>query len=78
MSNKDEYQQLDARDWVCPMPLLKMRLKLNTMMVGERLRVLASDQGSWQDIPKYLNQSSHRLIEAIQEQGHYVFLVEKG
>lgn len=79
MSNKNEFQQhLDARGLLCPMPLLKMRLALNSMQQGERLQVLASDVGSWNDIPKYVQQSEHQLIFSEQTEQEYIFVVEKG
>lgn len=78
MSNKENIQQcLDARGLVCPMPLLKMRLALSAMQEGEYLQVLASDAGSWRDIPKYLEKSPYRLISAQQQQQDYVFVIKK-
>lgn len=79
MSNKDDIQQhLDARGLQCPMPLLKTRLALNGLQPGERLQVLASDVGSWNDIPKYLQQSEHQLIFSEQTEQEYRFVIEKG
>lgn len=60
------------------MPLLKMRLALNHLAVGDCLLVLADDQGSWRDIPKYLAQSEHQLVLSEQTPDEFVFVVKKG
>jgi len=69
--------QLDARGLTCPMPLLKAKLALNGLAKGEVLEVLASDSGSWKDIPAYLQQSSHCLLLQEQRGSDYYFLIEK-
>lgn len=70
--------QLDARVWQCPMPLLKTKLQLSTMKTGDLLQVLAKDAGSWQDIPRYLANTAHELLEAQEVDGEYHFLIRKG
>lgn len=79
MSNTNEFDyELDASQWQCPMPLLKMRLQLQRMQKDEVLLVLASDAGSWRDIPKYIAQSTHKLLDCIEQENHYRFLIQKG
>lgn len=71
-----EYQQhLDARQWVCPMPLLKMKLQLAQLPSGQVLYVQASDVGSWQDIPRFIGRTAHQLLQHYQdEQGYHFFI----
>lgn len=70
--------ELDATGLDCPMPLLKAKRALNGMASGERLRVLATDQGSVRDFRVFTEQSGHRLL-ATQEtaEGVYIHLIEK-
>jgi TusA-related sulfurtransferase len=69
---------LDARDLVCPMPLLKTRQALRGLLPGETLLVLATDPGSCRDIPAYLGQSPHQLVQQHEQQGEYQFLIAAG
>ncbi len=71
-------QELDARELLCPMPLLKMRQALRGMSLGERLLVKATDPGAARDIPAYLRQSSHQLVRKASVDGELWFLVEHG
>lgn len=79
VSNTMNYQQqLDARGLACPMPLLKTKLALQQLAVDEVLWVIASDQGSWRDIPRYVELSVHQLVASDVVDGDYHFWLKKG
>ncbi len=69
--------EVDARGLVCPMPLLKAKRALNDMVVGQRLRVLATDQGSVRDFCVFAEQSGHLLLDSDERDGVYSYLMEK-
>lgn len=69
---------LDARGLSCPMPLLKTKLQLNRMRVGECLEVLASDAGSARDIPAFLRLSRHELVSLEEQGGIFRFIIRCG
>jgi tRNA 2-thiouridine synthesizing protein A len=60
---------LDLCHLRCPMPLLKTRQQLRQMTAGQRLQVLATDPGVNRDIPAWLRQTSHRLVQLGEEGG---------
>lgn len=69
--------ELDATGLACPMPLLKTKRALNAMQSGQRLRVLATDQGSVRDFRVFAEQSGHRLLDSAEVDGVYWYLMEK-
>ena len=69
--------EVDATGLACPMPLLKAKRALNTMQAGQRLRVLATDQGSVRDFRVFAEQSGHLLLESDEADGVYRYLIEK-
>lgn len=69
--------EVDARGLACPMPLLKAKRALNGMVVGQRLRVLATDQGSVRDFRVFAEQSGHLLLDSDETDGVYSYLMEK-
>jgi len=69
--------EVDATGLACPMPLLKAKRALNAMQVGQRLRVLATDQGSVRDFQVFAEQSGHRLLNSAEANGVYSYLIEK-
>ena len=72
-------EKTDARGLSCPMPLLRARLALNGMAVGQTLQVLATDAGSQRDIASFCQLAGHQLLHQEQtEDGVFVYLIRKG
>jgi TusA-related sulfurtransferase len=59
------------------MPLLKAKRALNAMGVGQRLKVLATDQGSVRDFQVFAEQSGHVLLSCEEKEGVYTHLLQK-
>lgn len=58
------------------MPLLKTKLALRNMTLGQILKVVASDAGSQQDIPRYLDKTKHQLLSHTNESsGELTFMI---
>jgi len=70
-------QELDARGFDCPMPLLKAKRALNTMAAGECLRILATDKGSVRDFQVFAAQSGNALLSTEERDGVFIHLIEK-
>lgn len=69
--------EVDAIGLACPMPLLQAKRALNAMQVGQRLRVLATDQGTVRDFRVFAEQSGHLLLDSAETDGVYSYLLEK-
>jgi len=70
-------QELDTCGLNCPLPLLKAKQALNAMTSGEQLRVHATDPGSQRDFRVFAEQSGHRLLESNEDNGIFVYLLQK-
>ena len=68
---------LDVTGLNCPMPLLKAKKALNELPAGALLRVLATDPGSVRDFDVFSKQSGHELLESLQAEGRYSYLLRK-
>jgi tRNA 2-thiouridine synthesizing protein A len=68
---------LDARDLLCPMPLIKTRQALMVIGRGATICVLATDPASVADFTSFCDATGHRLLSSQQEDGLYVFVIEK-
>jgi tRNA 2-thiouridine synthesizing protein A len=70
--------ELDVRGLNCPVPVMRMRKKLETMTSGQTLRVLASDPGSVPDINAYVKSSGDTLLESKKTpEGDFEFLLKR-
>ncbi|MFQ3231510.1 sulfurtransferase TusA family protein [Reinekea sp.] len=71
-------QTLDARGLRCPLPLLKLKQSLSSLVVGDCIEVLATDAGAMRDIPAFIKLTAHTLHEHQARDNEYYFLIEKG
>lgn len=69
---------VDASSLVCPMPLLKTKLALNGLAIGQHLLVVATDPGSARDIPAFLKYTNHTLLVAEEVGDNFRFVIRRG
>lgn len=60
------------------MPLLKTKLALKSLATDEILWVTATDAGSWRDIKKFVELTTHELVSSEEEDGRYQYWIKKG
>jgi tRNA 2-thiouridine synthesizing protein A len=70
-------QTLDASGLNCPMPILKTKKAINKMEIGQVLEVISTDVGSVKDLEAFCNQTGHKLLETVEDDGKYTFTIEK-
>jgi len=69
--------EIDAIGLLCPLPVLRLRKRLQPLASGDRIRLLADDPAAVIDVPHYCNESGHILINMQDNNGVLVFDVEK-
>ncbi|TDO96905.1 sulfurtransferase TusA family protein [Marinomonas balearica] len=69
---------IDALEDRCPMPLLKTKMALTKMSMNGRLCIVASDEGSMKDIPRYIEMSEYIMEQSQIIDGVYMFVIRKG
>ncbi len=68
---------LDVKGLSCPMPVLKTKKAIDGMGFGQTLEVIATDPASKADIPAFLSRVGHELVEAVERDGIFSFLIKK-
>ena len=69
---------IDCSGDACPLPLLKLKKALAQSNVGDILKVIATDPGSKRDIPAFIDSSKHDLVMLDEQDGRFVFDIQKG
>ena len=69
--------ELDTSGLNCPLPILKTKKVLNTMLSGQLLRVVATDPASRIDFAAYCAQTGHQLVDEAGDNGRFVFVLRK-
>ncbi|HMM65272.1 MAG TPA: sulfurtransferase TusA family protein [Mesorhizobium sp.] len=68
----------DLKGLNCPLPVLKARKRLSGMASGSRLWLETTDPLAVIDIPAFLAEDGHLLVETEPMAGGHRFLVERG
>ena len=55
--------ELDTRGLNCPLPILKAKKSLASMVSGQLLRVTSTDTGSMRDFQAFCKQTGNDLVE---------------
>jgi tRNA 2-thiouridine synthesizing protein A len=73
-----DYRTVDARGLKCPMPIVKAKKEIDTLPVGDVLKVIATDPGSVLDFQGWIKtSSSYELVkqeEGQDDQGRKTFI----
>ena len=70
-------QELDCQGMLCPLPILKTKKVIDTMAIGQVLKMLSTDVGSVNDINAWTNQTGNVLVSSIQNDGLFTYFLRK-
>ena len=68
---------LDLRGLHCPLPLLRAKKALRALPSGSALEVLADDPLSPVDFAAYCQASGDHLVESVETDGVFRFLIRR-
>lgn len=68
----------DALGLRCPEPVMMLRLKMRQITANETVLVIADDQATTRDIPKFCAFMEHRLLASRTDLLPYLYLLAKG
>lgn len=59
--------RLDARNLICPMPVIRTQEYIRNLAAGDELEVIATDPGALQDIPAWCRVHGHEILAAEEQ-----------
>lgn len=62
---------VDARNLICPLPVIRTQQMIETMDDGERLLVIATDPGTMHDVPAWCRVHGHEITDSAEVNGEY-------
>ena len=69
---------IDAIGLLCPLPVLRLRKRLQPLASGDTLTMLADDPVAAIDIPHFCHEEGHTLLENRAEGEARYFVIRKG
>ncbi len=70
--------ELDARNMLCPLPVIRAQEPVATLAPGDVLDILCTDPGATNDIPAWCRINDHKVVAMRTEDRDIVITVEVG
>lgn len=70
--------ELDARNLLCPLPVIRVQEKVKTLSSGDVLEVMCTDPGTMNDIPAWCRINGHKVINTRTAERDIVITIEVG
>lgn len=69
---------IDARGLNCPLPVLRLRKRLQSLPEGAAVELLATDRAALRDVPAFCEAQGHGMVVAEEGSAGLRFKVVKG
>jgi tRNA 2-thiouridine synthesizing protein A len=69
--------ELDVRQLVCPLPILRAKKSLSAMGSGQVLKVLATDKETPNDFADFCKKTGNELLSSEVNGEEFVFLIRR-
>lgn len=70
--------QLDARNLLCPMPVIRAQDAIAKLSPGDVLEVTCTDHGALNDIPAWCRINGHRVLDTHDRGAEVIITIEVG
>lgn len=68
--------QLDARNILCPLPVIRTQNAVQELRKGDRLTVICTDPGAMNDIPTWSRINGHKVLDMKHENNLITITIE--
>jgi tRNA 2-thiouridine synthesizing protein A len=77
MTDHEVAKEFDASGLRCPMPILKTKKEVQTIEIGEILRVIATDIGTKKDFPSWADRTGNEIVELVEEGDKLIWYIKR-
>ncbi len=70
--------ELDARNLLCPLPVIRVQDKVKTLASGDVVEVLCTDPGAIHDIPAWCRVNGHKVLATHTKERDIIITIEVG
>ena len=76
-SNSKFKKVIDVRGLYCPEPVFRTKIEIEKMIIGDRLKVVADDPQSEEDISRWVNRNGHDLVSINKKESDLESIIKK-
>ena len=70
-------EELDLRGVICPYNFVKTKLKLESLEIGDQLRVLLDEGEPIRNVPQSLTNEGHQILRQERVDDYYRVVIQK-
>jgi tRNA 2-thiouridine synthesizing protein A len=70
-------QTLDCSGLACPMPIIKTKKAVDSLQIGQVLKMIATDPGSVSDIDAWTQKTGHVLVGSEKTGDSFIFYIKR-
>ncbi len=70
------HHTLEARNTLCPMPVIKTQNKIAELQPGDTLEVTCTDPGALNDIPAWCRINGHIVKETLENDDEVIIVIQ--
>lgn len=70
--------EIDARGLLCPLPVLRLRKRMEPLKSGQTARLWATDPAAHVDVPHFCAEQGHTFLGSTDDADATAFLIRKG
>ena len=72
------HETLDCQRLLCPMPVIRVQDRVETLAPGDLLTAVCTDPGALQDIPAWCRINGHEVVSSESVSGEYRITLRVG
>lgn len=69
--------EIDALGLLCPLPVLRLRKRMQGLAPGQVVRLVADDPAAVIDVPHFCAEAGHELVSTQENGAQLVFTIRK-
>jgi tRNA 2-thiouridine synthesizing protein A len=69
--------EIDCSGLDCPMPILKTKKAIDTLQIGQVLKMVSTDPSSLPDLQAWTSRTGHELIDHEQGGGKFIYYIKR-
>ena len=69
---------IDTKGLLCPIPVVKAKLAIEEMKLGQVLKILATDPASPGDFIAWCQETGNKLVKSGKDDNIFTFVIQKG
>jgi TusA-related sulfurtransferase len=72
------HYHLDARRLLCPLPVIRVQERVETLRPGDVLEAVCTDPGAANDVPAWCRINGHKVLEIRDRDHELVITIQVG